>query len=409
MARLLNLLEISAEAQQHPDWELVCRVVASPCFRSSHRLRDFLLYVSDCALRDAPEEATEQHIGMHVFGRPPGFNSSEDSIVRTHARSLRQKLAEYFTAEGAREERIIEIPKGHYLPVFQVRAPAHLPDQLTPPPPPPAEAETAPTVGRRRFAAPLYAAAALLMVLAAAWLSLHSFSRPTSVDRFWAPFISGNNSLVIYSNALFIGNSATGMRYAAPEASPQPSLPAGYVDTYTGIGELTSVYDLTRLFDSHHASFTLKRSLLVTWDEAQMKNLIFLGSVAENSSIRVLPATMDFTLMAGNGMAGIVNHDPKPGELPLYGRPEHPLTRDYAIFALLPGLRPDRRMVLFSGLMTTGTQAAVEFACRRDSMDELLRRVGEQNGHIRPFQAVLETTLAEGVPIETHITALHVH
>ena len=99
-------------------WELIDRIAASQHFRASARLREFLFYIADCAIRKAPEEATEQQIGFRVFHRSPGYNSSEDSIVRTHARLLRQKLAAYYLDEGLEEELIVEVPKGHYLPVI---------------------------------------------------------------------------------------------------------------------------------------------------------------------------------------------------------------------------------------------------------------------------------------------------
>src|SRR6266436_2911086 len=99
-------------------WGLVQPIVESPHMVGSARLRDFLLHVTACAIRETPEEATEQQIGIQVFQRSPGFNSSEDSIVRSQARLLRLKLSAYFNAEGASEPLIIEIPKGHYLPVF---------------------------------------------------------------------------------------------------------------------------------------------------------------------------------------------------------------------------------------------------------------------------------------------------
>src|SRR5260370_31353904 len=101
-----------------PRWELAQRVIKSPPLIGSARLRDFLLHVAACAIHQTPEEATEQQIGIQVFQRSPGFNSSEDSIVRSQARLLRLKLSAYFNAEGASEPLIIEIPKGHYLPVF---------------------------------------------------------------------------------------------------------------------------------------------------------------------------------------------------------------------------------------------------------------------------------------------------
>lgn len=422
MTSLSSSLEPSERAKQHPHWALVERVGGSQCFHASARLREFFFYVCDCALRDAPEEATEQQIGMHVFNRRAGYNSSEDSIVRTHARGLRQKLSDYFGEEGILEEIIIEIPKGHYLPAFRPRAvpvPGHavpgtalLPGVELPQIPP--DVHAAPL---RRRSIIWIVASVLAIVLLLLGVGIWQLAGPpefarSPVQRFWASFLADNSSLVIYSNARFVGDSTTGLRYA-PASSDDPSRATGdFVDTYTGIGELASVYDLTRLFDQFHSSFVLKRSLLVTWDQARASNLIFIGSVAENSSLRLLPSTMNFTLMAGNGFAGIVNHHPAPGEAALYSRPEskpdHPMSRDYAILALLPGLQQGRHILVFSGLTTLGTQSAMEFACHNDTVERLLRVVGGPHGEVRPFEAVLETSIVGGVPMETHMVAVHV-
>jgi hypothetical protein len=396
-----------------PRWDLVERIAASHGFRSSTRLKDFLLYITDCALREAPEEATEQQIGMHVFQRPAGYNSSEDSIVRTHARLLRQKLAEYFTEEGASEELLLEVPKGHYLPAFHPRL-----ETVTQPPSPVQPHVVLEVFKEHPKALPVrpkpgwkLAAGIVILLLLAALGGWWGWSRMTdgrsSVERLWAPFFADNSSLLIYSNARFTGDSRSGLRYALPQ--PSPGQDRDLVDTYTGIGEVAAVYDLTRLFDKHHSSFTLKRSLLVTWDEAKLRNLIFIGSVAENPSLRDVTSTTDFTLMNGDGFAGIVNHHPRPGEPALYSRPEHPLNKDYAILALLPGVQPGRRMLIFSGLMTMGTQAAVEFACHRETLDELLRQATNSKGEVRPFEAVLETTIGGGVPLQTRLVTIHVH
>ena len=404
-------VEASLEAQRHPDWMLVVRVCNSQCFHSSARLKEFLIYVADCALRNSPEEATEQHIGIHVFQRPPGYNSSEDSIVRTHARLLRQKLSEYFSTEGVDEDAIIEIPKGHYLPVFVPRhsQTTHTSDGVstgvaatsTVVREPPATHKTP----RRPWLLALVATLAIVLIGG----FIRHETLPNPVDHFWEPFLADNAALVIYSNAMFTGDSKKGLKYA-PSSGPNGSaLPDNYVDTYTGIGELASVYDLTQLFDRHHSHFILKRSMLVTWDEAKLNNLIFIGSVAENPSLRVLPSTRDFTMIASDNYAGIVNHHPKPGEPALYQRPEHPMTKDYAILALMPGLQPGKKMLVFSGLTTLGTQAAVEFTCHRDTAEQLLNAAVGPDGEIRPFEAVLETTIGGGVPLETHLLAIHPH
>ena len=65
---------------------MVRRVASSTTFEKSPRLQAFFLHVCRCALDNQPEAATEQQIGIHVFGRPRGYNANEDNIVRSQAR-----------------------------------------------------------------------------------------------------------------------------------------------------------------------------------------------------------------------------------------------------------------------------------------------------------------------------------
>jgi len=101
---------------------LVARILASPEFQRATRLRAFLNYVVERKLAGAPEDVSEVLIGHRVFGRSPAYSPGEDSIVRTEARTLRQRLERYFAGEGADEPIILEIPRGGYLPVFRPRS-----------------------------------------------------------------------------------------------------------------------------------------------------------------------------------------------------------------------------------------------------------------------------------------------
>lgn len=436
-------------------WELVQRVIASKPFQNSARLRDFLLYVTSCALRNMPEEATEQHIGIHVFGRRPGFSSNEDSIVRSQARLLRIKLATYYKSpEGQLESTSIQIPKGHYLPVFLSNSSgaAHDPilqpePDVTPvsrhaehppspsataqesrhqqPPPAPLLAVTSRRTDRNEAVPSVEPAPALhvstwsrlrwvvLMVgifaiAVASFLLGKRIGAPavpdSSVILLWKPFLSGDKPLVIYSNASFVGDSRTGMHYANPTDSSSSST----IDTYTGIGELSAVSEITKLFDSRHADFVLKRSRLVTWDEARLHNLVFIGSIAENASLQVMPQKDDFALTAEPDQAGFINQHPKPGEASRYMRPEHPLTRDYAVVAFHPGVDPNLHTLAFSGLTTLGTEAAVEFAVSAKGASQLLS-AASQNNQLHPFDALLEVDISGGVPIQSRLVCIHTH
>ena len=101
--------------------ELVRRVASSVTLEKSPRLRAFFLHVCRCATEDKSEEATEQQIGIYVFGRQPSYNPNDDNIVRSQARQLRMKLEHHFVNEGKDEPVVITIPKGQYLPVFEAR------------------------------------------------------------------------------------------------------------------------------------------------------------------------------------------------------------------------------------------------------------------------------------------------
>jgi hypothetical protein len=392
---------------------LIDRVLSSNQFKASLRLREFLRYIAECAIKESPEAATEQQIGVHVFNRIPGYNSSEDSIVRTHARLLRQKLAEYFSTEGTSEPIVVEVPKGHYLPIFRPR-------HSDPPPAPfPLATAVVPgnslpvTAGSLWKTMPVGLVLGILCVVifaGSAFLIPRAWPKApvekSAIETFWAPFLTGDPPVVIYSNTRFMGDSRTGLRYIPDGASPGMEQ---VIDHYTGIGELASVYELTRLFDTHQATFVLKRSLLVTWDEAKLRNLVFIGSPAENPSLNALPSMTDFTMMTTAGYSGFVNHHPIRGEPALYLRPEHPLTKDYAVIALMPGVESGKRTLIFSGLTTLGTQAAVEFTCRKDSVSELLKAVSTPKGEVRPFEALLEVTLQGGVPLQSKLISMRVH
>src|SRR3984893_16711415 len=127
----LPSMAIGADWPQLTHQELVRRIVVSPTFAKSERLRSLLIYVCDMALKGRQGEINEQRIGHAVFGRSMDYDSSIDGIVRTQASRLRQRLDLYFEQEGANEPVRILIPRGTYVPLFQPRsdAPRMIEDQ----------------------------------------------------------------------------------------------------------------------------------------------------------------------------------------------------------------------------------------------------------------------------------------
>src|SRR5580658_66265 len=104
--------------EHDPRWHLAQRIVDSPQFCKSPRLSQFLLYIVAKTIAGRQNEVTEQQIGVHVFGRPHGYRTVDDNIVRSYARQLRKRLTKYFASDGIDHEIRIEIPLGSYLPAF---------------------------------------------------------------------------------------------------------------------------------------------------------------------------------------------------------------------------------------------------------------------------------------------------
>ncbi len=95
------------------------RLCASATFKNSARLCRFLRYTIEVALRGEGGTLKEYVIGTEVYDRRPPYHPSQDSIVRTEAKRLRNKLKEYYETEGAEDEVLIYYRIGKYEPVFR--------------------------------------------------------------------------------------------------------------------------------------------------------------------------------------------------------------------------------------------------------------------------------------------------
>lgn len=99
------------------------RILDSTEFSRAARLREFLQYAVNCVL-DGREEGLDSYaIAASVFDRRDAFDPETDSIVRTEAARLRDRLDRYYENTGYDDRVRISLNRGDYLPVFQVQPP----------------------------------------------------------------------------------------------------------------------------------------------------------------------------------------------------------------------------------------------------------------------------------------------
>ena len=82
----------------------------------SRRRQRFLDYIVNETLAGRGDRFKGYNIALEVFDRPDEFDPDVDPIVRIEAARLRDKLREYYEADGQSDPIRIELPKGSYTP-----------------------------------------------------------------------------------------------------------------------------------------------------------------------------------------------------------------------------------------------------------------------------------------------------
>jgi len=403
--------------------EQIEKLLSSHALHGSESLCKLLRYLAAHSLEHPGASPKEYQIATEVFGRQQDFDPHVDSMVRVQAGRLRTKLAEYYASEGAEDSVVVELPKGTYGLTFHPRphgaarnhaATAH-------------ESTSNLDANSRTSRAWVIAVIALSVVLASAVaVATDRFLNrrvaearvagdvsdlPVAFHVFWKGFLTGQQEpWVIFSNAAFVGRPYVGMRYynRAKDSG------AVILDHYTGVGEVLAVHALDSVFEKLHQQIRVKRGSLFSLDDAKNNDLIFIGSPSENLTLLELPNTQEFAfkqITSGprTGTMEIINFHPESGEpkefLPTL--PDEALTADYSVIALKRGLNPAHSILILAGATTIGTQAAVEYVCQQDSLEQLLLRLSFSNsGELKPFEAVIHVKVAKGVPVSSELVAL---
>lgn len=395
------------------------RLVTSHVLHGSESLCKLLRYLAEQSLQNPGVPVKEYQIATEVFGRPADFDPHLDSAIRVQAGRLRVKLGEYYATEGEQDPVLVELPKGSYTLSFHTRP-------ITPKSQNENDEEKKQESNGTQHALLNWSAGilALSILLAATVAALvvkwenrapaalfHPPAAPAAFRTFWKGFVSApEEPWVVFSNAAFVGRPETGMRYR----NPANDSGAPILDHYTGVGEVLAVHEIDRVFHLLNREVRVKRGSLFSLDDAKHNDLIFVGSPAENLSLRDIPMNQQFVFQrltsgARKGDLAVMNLHPQNGE-PAYflGSPSNdPLTEDYAVVALMRGMNPTESVLMLGGTSTIGTQAAVEYVCHEDSLAQLLSRLKvPMDGEMKPFEVVLRVKVARGVPVGSEIVAL---
>jgi len=108
-----------AQIDQRAIREELSRVLESPIFSQSDRLARFLRFTVEITLAGEGATLKEYLIGTEVYDRKPPYHPSVDSIVRSEARRMRNKLRQYYESAGKDDPLFIYYRTGSYVPAFR--------------------------------------------------------------------------------------------------------------------------------------------------------------------------------------------------------------------------------------------------------------------------------------------------
>ncbi|MDE3149790.1 MAG: hypothetical protein KGL37_10010 [Acidobacteriota bacterium] len=421
------------------------RVLASTQLRRAARLRELLQYVGQRSLKDGHDQIREQVIGVEVFARPEGYDTSVDNIVRVNATELRKRIDTYFATEGAGEPVIMEIPRGSYVPVFRNRPPEPAIEAEVPAPaeavePEPLEEhpEELPARGLSGWAvAGLIAAGIVTIVLAAAclilWMQnramrarLYPWESKPAVASLWNDFLNANpNTDVVIGDAGFgmlqilSGQTISLQDYLShnyvdqlpaaqsqsPEMRPVLSMIARWALVSRGgftmaqhFSDLDPLNNKIRLYFSRNYMPSL----------VKRDNLILFGTRISNPWMEIFEDRLNFIeerrqgglQPPGTPHSFVTNRSPAAGEQTTYIPTS---TMGYCTVAYLPNPEHNGKVLLIQGTSSEAAQGCGDFLLSESAMANFQKTLRATK--FPYFEVLLSTSQMLDIPLSTKIVA----
>jgi hypothetical protein len=352
------------------------RIVQNKTLRLSDVQRRLLNYLAEKSLSGEADDLKEYTIGIDAFGKPPSYDPRQESVVRMHVARLRQKLAEYYRTEGARDPIMVDVPKGGFKLTFEPRtAPAE--------PPATAALETRSRSIRRGVlvAAGIVALAAGVAYLAVRFMGAHPpivEASPWSpeLQQLWTPLLSPARPLVV--------------------CIADPSF-----------GTASGAFRLGQFLGPRKSDLLVTQGNQLSMPEVAMNNIVFLGPTKGNRQLQSLPVDQQIVLEPD----GIRNLRPGPGEPDFIGdraaADGKGVEESYALISHLPGLYGNGDFLYLSGNQPSSVLAAVKVFTDPMLARALVTSLKIPSGTMpRYYQAVLRVRSMDEMPVDIS-TVLH--
>lgn len=402
-------------------------VLEGEAFKGSHRSGKFLKYIVSRAIAGDFDSLKERALGIEVFGRPPGYDTSADAIVRVTASDVRKRLLQHYGHPRMASEYRISLPAGSYIPKISREPRSHSEEQqlsttIGVPIHVPAGSNAHSTSMRRvelfRFVLAVLLISALnLAAFVVAWNRL---GKPEHIAVLpWSSLFGSSRVMQIITSDPniaeiqgFTGGQISLSDYANHRYIPDPSLLTPEQRRFCQVilrGDKASVVDtpiamaVGQLAQATSSKIAVHGARNVQFSDMQTDaNFILLGSPRSNPWSNLYNDRLDFKFEYDpkTGREVIRNVHPRPGELPSYVEtaPGWATGQSYAIVAFLKNLDQSGQVLFLAGENAEGTEAAGKLVNDLPRLDTTLKRCGIRPSGPEHFEILLRLDMLAGSP-----------
>lgn len=397
------------------------RLLDDPYFSHSKRFPSFLRFIVQEELEGRGDQLKERTLGVEVFGRNAGYDTASDPIVRVTAAEIRKRIAQYYQSMESRDHLRISLPPGSYIPRFEWPQGASIA---------PAIPSTESSFDLLIKGAPLAASGqgaiagdlpihrahwrfhAWWLILAGALLCASIIggwfwigSRPTTLDRFWAPIFGTADTIYLcFPQSFFSGQTLIDASAPTQERHLDEQMRGVVLD------DLQPLMSFSGLLEMRRHRYTLLGDDTATLSDLRQGPTIFLGAFDNPWTLRM---TNNLRYRFGNDpdMTHFWIEDTQSQQRLRWSvdRKVQQATHsylDYAIVARFRDSNTGKLAVVAAGIARGGTIAAGEFLTQPGEMDAIAARA-PKSWDGKNMEFVLSTEIIDGSSSPPKIVATY--
>ena len=391
------------------------RLLDNPHFSHSKRFPSFLRFIVQEELEGRGDQLKERTLGIEVFGRDAGYDTTSDPIVRVTAAEIRKPIAQYYQDTDTPAELRISLPPGSYVPHFEWPRAAPSPGSIAPHPPSTygfvSSEDTRDPIAyyaassHVRFSTRWLVTASLLAIAIVAGCGYWYASRPSTLDKFWAPvFRSADPIALCFPQSTFTGQTLL-------DASTPTQV--RHLDEHMRgviLDDLQPLMSFSGLLEMRRHRYTLLGEDTATLTDLRQGPTIFLGAFDNTWTLRM---TRDLRYRFGNDpdmshfwIEDTQSHDQLRWSVDREIQQTTHNYRDYAIVARFRDANTGKLAIVAAGIARGGTIAAGEFLTQPGVMDAIKARA-PRDWDGKNMEIVLSTEIIGGSSSPPKIVATY--